>query len=77
MCIRDSNVPVYADIETTKVLGYLSEGEWLGVIEETEFSYFVASSKHVGYVLIADCIELLDTNFRVDHQGENPVYYGM
>ncbi len=73
----EDNVPVYSDIENTKILGYLSEGEWLGVIEETELSYFIASSKHVGYVAISDCIELLDSNFRVDHQGESPVYYGM
>lgn len=73
----EDNVPVYADQENKKVLGYLSEGEWLGVIEETETLFFIASSKHVGYVNIADCIELLEGSFRVNHEGENPVYYGL
>lgn len=72
----EDNVPVYADSETNKVVGYLSKGEWLGVIDETELTYFIASSNHVGYVLISDCLELIDNTFRVDHQGENPVYYG-
>jgi len=72
----EDNVPVYSDIDTKNIQGYLSEGEWLGVIEESQLSYFVASSKYVGYVLISDCIELIDNNFRVDHQGESPVYYG-
>jgi len=64
----EDNVPIYVDKSTKKPIGYLSEGEWLGVIEETETLYFV---------YISDCIELLDANFRVNHEGENPMYYGM
>jgi len=73
----EDNVLVYSDKESKQVIGYLSEGEWLGVIEENELTYLVASSKYVGYVLISDCIELLDVNFRVDHQGQDPIYYGI
>lgn len=72
----EDNVPIYASTEAKKPIGYLSEGEWLGVIEETETLYFVASSRHIGYVHISDCIELLDVNFRVNHEGESPLYYG-
>jgi len=73
----EDNVVVYADKGTKQAIGYLSEGEWLGIIEENELTYLVASSKHVGYVLISDCIELIDANFRVDHHGESPIYYGI
>lgn len=73
----EDNIPIYSDESTKKVLGYLSEGEWLGVIDESETLFFVASSKYVGYVNINDCIELLDANFRVNHEGESPMYYGL
>lgn len=75
--IAEDNVAIYADKDAKKPIGYLSEGEWLGVIEETDDLYFVATSRHIGYVHICDCIELLDVNFRVNHEGESPMYFGI
>ena len=48
-------LPVYAENSGTKVKGYISKGEWLGVIAKYQSRLKVISSKLDGWVNPEDC----------------------
>lgn len=69
----DDGIPVYADLSKKNIVGYLSEGEWVGVIEEENDYYFAVSSNQLGYIHVNDCT-VYDGTLSVDMDGANPLY---
>ena len=68
------NIPIYKDKTFKVVLGYLSKGEWMGLVDEDDRFFCVVCTNCIGWVRREDCEEGNPVNLHSSYQNGEVKY---